>query len=285
MSVNIFGFRSTIKPQSADNSKFIMLTKEMQTKVDKAGDKMTGNLDMNNNRLTNIRNPVDNQDSVTKDYLDIITKSINRSVQLKVNADGDSMRGNLDMDWHTVTNVKFPLNSCDAANKLYVQICTEPDEIDVEKFCQIGDTISLILNKYDELVIPNKKKFLSSLAYAKSMQSKYKAVSGTHEMNIKDISDSTIFVDLKVNIIKIIEDLSKDIFEEIEGEIYKRNLVSITERDIRRRFRQFLTMYAKQTDSERNNEKLQFLLHKNLLLIDIGFVYLIDPLLHILLLQ
>src|SRR6476469_47739 len=169
MSVNIFGFRSTIKRQSVDNSKFITLTKAIETKVDKAGDKMTGILDMNNNRLINIGNPVDNQDGVTKDYLDIITKSINRSVQLKVNADGGAMRGNLDMDWHTVTNVKFPLNSCDATNKLYVQICTKSDDIDVEKLCQIGDIISLLLNKHDdELVILNKKKFLSSLAYAKS---------------------------------------------------------------------------------------------------------------------
>src|SRR6476661_4005665 len=107
MSVNIFGFRSIIKP-SVDNSKFITLTKAMQTKVDKAGDKMTGILDMNNNRLINVGNPVDNYDSVTKDYLDIITKSINRSVQLKVNADGDIMRGGLNMDWNSVKNVKFP---------------------------------------------------------------------------------------------------------------------------------------------------------------------------------
>ena len=117
MSVNIFWFLSAIR-QSVDNSKFITLTKAIQTKVDTAGDTMTGNLDMNNNRLINIGNPVDNQDSVTKDYLDTITKSINRSVQLKVNADGDTMHGNLDMDWHTVTNVKFPFNSCHATNKL-----------------------------------------------------------------------------------------------------------------------------------------------------------------------
>src|SRR6478609_4687879 len=104
MSVNIFGFRSTIKRQSVDNSKFITLTKAVQTKVDKAGDKMTGNLDMNNNRLINIENPVDNQDCVTKEYFDSITKFINRSVQLKVIVDGDTMRGNLDMDWHILSN-------------------------------------------------------------------------------------------------------------------------------------------------------------------------------------
>src|SRR6478609_696038 len=233
MSVNIFGFRSTIKRQSVDNSKFITLTKAMQTKVDKAGDKMTGNLDMNNNRLINIGNPVDNQDCVTKDYSDSITKSINRSVQLKVNADGDIMRGGLNMDWNSVKNVKFPLNSCDATNKLYVQICTESDEIDVEKLCKLGEIISLILVDRYESLIQNMKRFLSSLAYAISMYSKYKNVSLYHAGNIKEISNCTIFVDLKVNIAKIIEVLPQ----------------------------------------------------KNLLLLDIGFVYLIDSLLHILLLQ
>ena len=187
MSVNIFGFRSTIKP-SVDNSKFITLTKAMQTKVDKAGDIMTGNLDMNNNRLINIENPIDNQDCVTKDYFDSITRPINRIVQLKVNVDGDTMHGNLNMDWHTLSNVKFPLNSCDATNKLYVQICTERDEIDVEKLCKIGEIISLILNKYESLLNQYKKKFLSSLAYAISMYSKYKDISGSHVGNIKDIS-------------------------------------------------------------------------------------------------
>ena len=281
MSVNIFGFLSTIK-RSFDNSKFITLTRAMQTKVDKAGDEMTGNLDMNNNRLMNIGNPVDNQDSVTKDYLDTITKSINRQVQLKVNADGDTMRGNLDMDWHTVTNVKFPLNSCDVTNKLYVQICTEADEIDVEKLCKIGEIISVILNKY-ELLIQYRKQFLSSLTYAKSMLSKYKTISGSHAGHIQDIGNCTIFVDLKVNIIKIIEVLPEDVFQELKNELKKENLFSTPEDGTQKRLRRFLTKCRDQTEGP--NEQLQLLLQKNLLLIDIGFVYLIDSLLHILLVE
>ena len=255
------------------------------TKVDKAGNQMSGNLDMNNNRLINIGNPVDNQDGVTKDYLDIITKSINRSVQLKVNADGGAMRGNLDMDWHTVTNVKFPLNSCDATNKLYVQICTESDEIDVEKICKIGEIISLMFDKYESLLVQYKKQFLTSLAYANSMYSMYNAIPGIPATHIKDISKSTIFIHLKVNIIKIIEVLPQDMFQELKKELNKEKLFSTPERNIRRRFRLFLTTRAEQIDSGGLNEQLQLLLYKNLLLIDIGFVYLIDSLLHILLLQ
>ena len=125
------------------------------------------------------------------------------------------------------------------------------------------------------------KTFLSSLAYAISMYNKYKDISVHHAGNIKEISNCTIFVDLKVNIAKIIEVLPEDIFLELKEELRKENLFTAPERGgIRRRFRIFLTKCSEQADSGG-----QLLLQKNLLLLDIGFVYLIDSLLHILLLQ
>src|SRR5688572_27943296 len=38
--------------------------------VSKNGDSMSGNLNMNNNRLTNVGNPVDPHDCITKEYFD-----------------------------------------------------------------------------------------------------------------------------------------------------------------------------------------------------------------------
>jgi len=61
------------------------------------------------------------------------------------------------------------------------------------------------------------------------MHSKYRIISGSHAGNIKDISNSTIFVDLKVNIIKIIEVLPKNIFMEVKNELKKENLLSTSE--------------------------------------------------------
>ena len=276
--------KSEVSSKKYIDSKFITLAKEMRTKLEKAGDEVTGNLDMNNNRVINIGNPVDRQDCVTKDYLDTVAKSINRSVQLKVNLDGDSMTGKLDMNGYSISNVKFPLNSSDAANKLYVQIYTESNEMHVEKLCKIGEIISLTLNKYDSL-IQYKKEFSSSLAYAISMYSKYKNIFVTPAGNIEDISNCTIFVDLKVNTIKIIQILPKNIFQEFKDELKKENLFSNPERGIRKRLRRFLTWCTEQIGSRDVNEQLQLLLNKNLLLIDIGFVYLIDSLLHMLLVE
>ena len=118
------------------------------------------------------------------------------------------------------------------------------------------------------------------------MYSKYKNILETFTGYNDDLSSCTILVDLKVNMIKIIEVLPKNIFQELKEELNKEKLFSTpTERGIRKRFRRFLVKYTEQIDSEGVNEELQLLLYKNLLLIDIGFVYLIDSLLHILLLE
>ena len=53
----------------------------------------------------------------------------------------------LDMTDHGISYVKFPLDSSDATNKLYVQIYTESDETVVEKLRNIGEFISLLASK------------------------------------------------------------------------------------------------------------------------------------------
>jgi hypothetical protein len=100
-------------------------------------------------------------------------------------------------------------------------------------------------------------------------------------------------VDFKLNIVKIIEDLPKNIFQELKQELNKADisdlpsaekLFSAPRRGIRKRFRRFLIkrteeIESRQAGNEGTNEQLQLLLYKNLLLIDIGFVYLMDSLL------
>ena len=90
---------------------------------------------------------------------------------------------------------------------------------------------------------------------------------------------------MKVNTIRIIEDLPKDIFQELKEELSEEKLFLTPERGIRKRYRRFLIKRTEQFDSGGLKEQLQLLLHRNLLLIDIGFVYLIDSLLRILLLE
>jgi hypothetical protein len=274
--INLFGLtmKSGVSNKDYIDSKFITLAKEMQTKIEKAGDKMTGNLDMNSNRLTNVGNAIDKQDCVTKNQLELTTDSIKRSVQLKLNTDGDSMSGKLDMMDHRISNVKFPLDSSDAANKLYVQNYTEFEEMDVEKLCKIGGIISLLASKQ----AINTNNLNTCLAYTISLYNKYKSFSEAYVNN--DVSKSVIFVNLKVNVIKIILGLSKDLIKELNEELNKENLFSLPERGIRKRYRRFINKAVEEADPQGINSELQLLLHKNIFLIDIGFIYLIDTLMH-----
>ena len=76
MSVNIFGSRFITKPslnKSVDksaNSKFITLTKNVQTKLDKSGDKMTGTLEMGDNKITSSIIPDSDEVLTNKKYVD-----------------------------------------------------------------------------------------------------------------------------------------------------------------------------------------------------------------------
>ena len=90
-------------------------------------------------------------------------------------------------------------------------------------------------------------------------------------------------MDLKVNIIKIILGLSIDLIKELYEELNKQKLFSSPERGIGKRYRRFLNKAVDEIDPEGTNSELQLLLYKNVLLIDIGFIYLIDSLLHMLL--
>ena len=79
---------------------------------------MTGNLNMDNNRITNLPSPYFSHEAVTKDY---VTTVMNHLPSLFLDRQGkSSMLGNLNMNNHLIQNVKDPDNTDDCANKKYV---------------------------------------------------------------------------------------------------------------------------------------------------------------------
>ena len=79
---------------------------------------MTGTLNMNNNRITNLPSPYFSHEAVTKDY---VTTVMNHLPSLFLDRQGkSSMLGNLNMNNHLIQNVKDPDNTDDCANKKYV---------------------------------------------------------------------------------------------------------------------------------------------------------------------
>ena len=113
--------------------------------VSKNGDSMTGDLNMNNNRLINVGNPVNNFDCITREYFDTNSKLGNQE---------------LDMHGNSISNVKLPLNSSDVTNKLYVLVNgVIDDDTLVDKLCKIGEIISLVLTKNNLLDQYNSRQF------------------------------------------------------------------------------------------------------------------------------
>ena len=79
---------------------------------------MTGNLNMANNRITNLPSPYFSHEAATKDY---VTTVMNHLPSLFLDRQGkSSMLGNLNMNNHLIQNVKDPVKTNDAVNVAYL---------------------------------------------------------------------------------------------------------------------------------------------------------------------
>src|ERR1041384_4341736 len=126
MSVNIFGSQQNYRESNKQhfNSKFIALSRVLQTKLNKSGDTIEGELNMNNNKIVNLSNPLSDSDVANKQYVDNkIEESENDITEMlngKVNTNGDVMFGDLDMHGNRITRLEDPIHNLHAANKIYV---------------------------------------------------------------------------------------------------------------------------------------------------------------------
>ena len=77
---------------------------------------LSGNLDANSNRITDLADPTAAQDAATKNYVDTTTTAN----PIYVAAAGDTMSGELAMGTNKVTGVGDPTAAQDAATKNYV---------------------------------------------------------------------------------------------------------------------------------------------------------------------
>ena len=90
------------------------LTEKQDDYVLKAGDTMTGDLNMGTHKVTGLATPTGNTDAATKQYVDNATRGDYLPTA------GGTMTGDIDMNGNTIENVKDPVNAQDAANKKYV---------------------------------------------------------------------------------------------------------------------------------------------------------------------
>jgi len=96
-----------------DANAFTTLDNKINTKVSKAGDTMTGALDMGGNKVTSSSTPSTSSDLTNKQYVDAQRDT-------RVAKTGDSMSGNLEMGSNKITGLSAPTDANDATRKVYV---------------------------------------------------------------------------------------------------------------------------------------------------------------------
>lgn len=87
------------------------------TPLNKAGDSMTGDLNMGSRTISNVGEPIATGDATTKGYVDASISSVIGSYLMKA---GDTMSGILNMGSNRITDVADPIDPQDAATRNYV---------------------------------------------------------------------------------------------------------------------------------------------------------------------
>ena len=129
-SVNVYGDLNVTGDVPSDS-----------TKVDKAGDSMTGELAMGANKITGVADPTAAQDAATKNYVDTMGGGMNTDFSNSTAATKDQ-----DMGSNKVVNVAAPTAAGDAANKSYVDSEISSIPSDSSKVDVAGDTMTGVLN-------------------------------------------------------------------------------------------------------------------------------------------
>lgn len=130
-------------------------------KVNKAGDTMTGDLDMQQHTVTNVKDPVSDTDVVTLGYFN--DNKGDTSGKYLPTA-GGTMGGNIDMTGNKIVNVPNPSGNTDVSNKQYVdnQITTQvPTIVSNQIEEKVPQMVADEINKPDSPIITElDKKFL-----------------------------------------------------------------------------------------------------------------------------
>src|SRR3989441_219271 len=291
MSVNVFGSRLKTKSSfdTSINLKFITLVKNMQTKLDKSGDKMTGTLEMGENKISGLADPASDSDASNKKYVNSKIKADSVLTKLYIDT---LLHTKLDTNDDEVCNKKYldaKIQQESTSTKLYIEnrfnvldtynkINAQNDDLTAENIFDIGSVINNLLKEKDIRA----EQFSKGFHCVENLYEKYIEIFeivDDERSTIPDILKSYVY-DLKVAIVKVIEDLPRNIFMELKVKLMRENLLSTSEvKTLQKRYRRFINGASKIIDPQRTNETLELLIQKNLLLIDLGYAYFTESLL------
>jgi hypothetical protein len=280
MPVNNFAQSNSPKNNLLDkkyvDSKFITITRNLDSKMNISGGKLTGNLDLGNNKIINVKLPEESKDVVVKDYCDNNIERVKLEMDSRISSlDNRDVTKSLDMNWNTINNLKFPMTSLDAINKEYLLAATQRESIGIEYLLEISEVIyNIVLNNND----------MNSLReYVEQFIFIYTRISLITENYFKlNIGNGITLMlqrhmgmnDLKINFIKLIEVVPKQVFEAIKMQLARKNLISAaTLGPLNIHFRTVINLSHSKKNPEGSDVHLKLLVDKNILLLSLGLLW------------
>ena len=267
------------------DSKISMINKYLETKVSKDGDKMTGDLNMSNRCITNVRYPNAERDAVNRKYCDdFFTHTQSEQGKNFLSIHGGSMAGILNMNNNHISNVKDPEENTDVINKgyclKYMQIASM-DDGDIEKLLKICGILKDILLKFEtEYTSKYYAHFNKVYTYLENFVLNFRRLCPGQSILPVKILYSKV-KDLKFFTIEIIEDLPENVFDDLGLILRMRKLLESPQQDTKLYnvgiMIQNFYDYLKQTEI---TESDALLFWKNELFNEMGFLYVSEALLN-----
>ena len=203
---------------------------------------------------------------------------LNKKIETKLDKNKD-----IDLNWHSISSVKFPKDNWDVVNMLYIKEFTQLNTVGIPTLIDIGKILLQLLQQ-DKTMVIYKDNFFEILKICENLVDDYINIFKQKEL-VKILEElqnyCLLFKDLKIHIINLILNLPDKMFLDFKSSIEINNLL-VKSDDLKKvvyRFKTFLRQKDKTIDP---NKRDNLLVQKNLLILDLGFIYLNENILRVL---
>ena len=242
------------------------MSKELDSKVDKYGSEMHGDLNTNGNGILNIKQPVNDSDCVTKKYHDEGIGLLRNGVR--------SLRNNFINDFERIDRASSDLGS--RFQLLFDRVSNvEISYISIETLVKVGNAVFLL----QVGGIGSSSYFAAKLRLVETL---YETVGKLYKDEIakklKQFENQKFVVDFRNEVMRAILDLSEGDFIRLKENLKENKLLNDVEN--RSVFTEVVNEIYRTLKPSRNYNELKLLAQKNLVLIQLGYIFIDDSLLN-----
>ena len=203
----------------------------------------------------------------------------------KLSTSGGIMSGQINMNNRSIINLAYPISLTDAVNKNYVDSFMNKNKNGIDFSVLIEIAKVLYLKFKNDNSTSYFQDFNSHYTFVYKLVDLYSDIFQNSDFNnsIERLNNTTaIFDQLKFYVINLIENLPMELFEEAQKAFANKSLLKLPENGTdQKKFKKLINRAASR-NSLRKDPQVELLIQKNILLLELGFIYLNVELLQIL---